>query len=265
MEHSCYVYAILRREASIPADLAGLNDAPLSLVSWLELAVAVSPIEGTRIAPTPASLLRHEAVVERLCQAGPALPVRFGTILADAQAVVQALAGQYEVLCSDLARVGDKVELGLTILWGTTAAQDEAASEQQTAWTSDTPADGTPGAGTRYLQARLAYYRREAARKNTIKLLLADLEQRLRPYALEQRTSMLPGPRLAARAAYLVHPDQVKAFQQAVDELRQGHPDLRWLISGPWPPYSFVTRAGKPFQQSPGLKLDRVKEEGGKS
>jgi len=265
MDSSCYVYAILARDVSLPTGLRGLDDAPLSAVPWRELAAAVSPIASATLPPTPASLLRHEVVVEALCQAGLALPVRFGAILADPEAVARALARQYDVLRADLARVGDKVELGLTILWETTARQNEAKDEQPIPWPTGTPASSTPGPGTRYLQARLAHYQQEAARQTQVKTLIADLEQALHSSTLEQRYAMLPAPRLVVRAAYLVHHWQVKDFQQAVDQMRQRRPDLRWLISGPWPPYSFVTRAGKPFQQHPGLKLDSVGEEGGKS
>jgi hypothetical protein len=261
MERFCYVYAIVRREARIPDGLAGLDDAPLSTVAWQDLAAVVSPIESAMLPTTPAYLLRHEAVVEALGQAGPALPARFGTVLADQEAAARAIAEQYEVLIADLARVGDKVELGLTVLWNTPAGADEAQTEQQASVTAP-PASSTSGAGTRYLEARFAQYRRETAQQNKARALIAGLEQALRPYTLEQRYRVLPTPRLAVRAAYLVQPGHVQAFQHAVNEARQRQPDLRWLLSGPWPPYTFVTGAGKFFQQGAGLKLDsRGKEE----
>src|SRR5690242_15944353 len=109
-----YVYAIVQREAHIPPELRGLHEAALSKVAWQDLAAVSSPIESTTLPTTSDYLLRHEAVVEALCQAGPALPARFGAILADQAAVAQAIAEKYEVLRADLARVGDKVELGLT-------------------------------------------------------------------------------------------------------------------------------------------------------
>ena len=259
MASPCYVYAILRREARIPPELTGLEDAPLSMVSWRELAAAVSPIERAAIAPAPASLLRHELVVEALCQAGPALPVRFGAILAGQDAVIDALARQSTTLLADLERVGDKVELGLTILWGTEYEQEKAQSEPPQ-WTKPR-SDGNTGPGARYLQDRLAHYQRETAQNSKVQALIANLERALRPSTLEQVYRRPATERIAARAAYLVHPHQINMFQQAVDELRQAQPDLRWLISGPWPPYSFVTGAGKLFQQPPGLKLDSREKE----
>lgn len=256
MEGFCYVYALVPREANIPPDLTGLADAPLSTVAWQDLAAVVSPIESATLSTTPANLLRHEAVVEALCQASKALPVRFGTILADLAAVAQAIGGQYETLLADLARVGDKVELGLTILWDTPAGQDEAQAEQHTASAPATPEGSMPGAGTRYLEARLAEYRREAGQQTQARAVIARLRQALGPYVLEQRYRVLSSPRPAVRAAYLAQPRHIQAIQHAVDEMREKRPGFRWLLSGPWPPYTFVAGAGKPLQHGAGLKLD---------
>lgn len=261
MSSPCYVYAILRCEASIPPELTGLEDAPLSLVSGGELAAAVSPIAQMAVAPAPASLLRHESVVEALCQAGPALPARFGAILPSQEAMKEALARQSATLLSDLERLGNKVELGLTILWGTGGKQEDTQSEQSLSLSRRFTDDTTSGPGTRYLQARLAHYQRQTAQNGKVQALIANLEQALKPYTLEQVYRKPTIARIAVRAAYLVHRSQINAFQQAVDELRQAQPDLRWLISGPWPPYSFVSGAGRRVWQSPGLKLDSLEKE----
>jgi hypothetical protein len=258
----CYVYGIVPRLACIPPELTGLDDAPLSTVGWQDLAAVISLIATATLPTLPAYLLRHENVVEALCQSGPALPGRFGTVLADTEAVAQAIAEKYLGLLADLARVGDKAELGLTVLWDAPAEQLEAPSEQRVASAPATAGSSVSGAGTRYLEVRLAQYRREAAQQNQARIVIADLKQALDPYLLEQRYRVLLTPRLAVRAACLVQPSHVHDVQYAVDQIRQKQPDLRWLLSGPWPPYTFVTGAGKLFQQSTGLKLDGTGRKG---
>ncbi|HEY7419800.1 MAG TPA: GvpL/GvpF family gas vesicle protein [Ktedonobacteraceae bacterium] len=259
----CYIYAIVRRGAHIPPTLTGLADAPLSTVAWQDLAAVISPIGSTTLPTTPDSLLCHEAVVEALEQAGPTLPVRFGTILADVAAVTQAIAGKHEVLLADLVRVGDKVELGLTILWDTPAGRSEAQAMQQTPTATAAPARSMPGAGTRYLETRLAHYQRETAQHNQARAVITQMEQILGLYLLERRYRILSSPRFAVRAAYLVQPGHIQDIQHVVDNMREERPELRWLLSGPWPPYTFVTGAGKLFQEGAGLKLDGFTAEGG--
>ncbi len=246
MDSACYVYAILGRDVPLPSGLTGLQAEPLALVPWRDLAAAVSPYTGTPLQPTADALLGHETVVEALCQVGPALPVRFGTILEGHEAVKRVLESRYDVLLADLERIGNKVELGLMILFEETRGQSELLNVPQPPPKLSTSA---PGPGTRYLQSRVSQYQREAAQQHRARLVLDDLQRTLHPSTCEQRYRTFLEPRLAIRAAYLVEPGRVQEIQQTIDTLRQERPGLRWLISGPWPPYSFVADAGKPFQQ----------------
>jgi hypothetical protein len=43
-------------------------------------------------------------------------------------------------------------------------------------------------------------------------------------------------------AAYLVERDRVATFQQEVEALSATYPALRFLCTGPWPTYNFVSR-----------------------
>jgi hypothetical protein len=254
----CYIYAIVRRVVPIPQQLTGFANAPLSTIAWQDLAAVISRVLSTTLPTASEYLLGHEAVVEALGQAGPTLPARFGTILAGT-AVTQAIASQYEELLGDLVRVGDKVELGLTILWDTLTGQTLAHAKQQTISVRETPASSTSGAGMRYLEARLAHYQRETIRQDQVRRVIACLEPVLRPYVLEQRYRIFSSPRLAVRAAYLVQPWHYHEIRRIVDDMRENLPDLRWLLSGPWPPYSFVSGAGKQFPGTAGLKLDDIR------
>jgi hypothetical protein len=264
MGNYCYVYGIVQRAVQIPSELRGLAGTALSTVDWRDLEAVISPIESATLPIIPACLLPHEAVVEALCRIGPTLPVRFGTILADSTAVAQAIAGKYGVLLADMARVGDKVEIGLTILWDTTAGPDGTQAEQQVSFAAAKPASSRPGNGTRYLEARLAQYRRETMQHNQARTAIAHLEQVFGPYLLEQRYRVLSSPRLSVRAAYLVHPRHIQDFKHIIDQMRHKQPEVHWLLSGPWPPYTFVTGAGELFQQGSGLKNDGIEAGGGR-
>jgi hypothetical protein len=231
MASACYVYAILARETPLPAGLRGIDGAAVALVPYRALAAATSPLEHGPPRPTPQNVWRHEAVVEALLAQGSALPVRFGTVLAEAAAVARALAARYDVLAADLARLGDKVEFSLSVLWDPPRSQEQEPAPRRAA----------PGPGARYLHARLAASRREAAAREQAQALAHEMDRELSVHTLERRCTLLPTPRLAVRAAYLLEPGRVPAFQDAFAQLRRAHPALRLLLSGPWPPYSFVT------------------------
>src|SRR5690606_18365359 len=104
MTSARYVYAILPRDARPPSGLTGWGGGPLPPVAWGNVAALTSSGGAGGPRRTPASVLRHAAIVEGLREVGPTLPVRFGTVLGDVDAVRAALAQRYDVLVADLER-----------------------------------------------------------------------------------------------------------------------------------------------------------------
>ena len=237
MGSACYVYAIVRRDMPLPPRGAGGADAELALVPWRELAAVTAPMEDGGAPRTVEAVLRHEAVVEEVRRQGSALPVRFGTVFRDAAAVAAALAERYEPLAADLDRLGDKVELSLTALWASPPSGDGAASGRR-----QEEAPAARGAGARYLYARAAEQRRKDASKERARAVARELDAIVGGLAIERRESLLPTPRVAVRTAYLLDPARVSAFRAAVEGIRGTRGELRFLLTGPWPPYSFVRR-----------------------
>lgn len=250
MPSGWYVYGILSSQVVLPSviqERTGFDGAPVVAIRCHDLMAATSATSASSVRPTPENLLQHEEVVEALQLSGPLLPVRFGTVMADAGGVVEAMAQRYATLVADLARLGHKVELGLTVLWSPDGTNGEESGE----WPGEEASGGNAppvGAGTRYIRERLIEYRREAVLRTRAQAIARDVDNTLRSHALESTYSILPTPRLAARAAYLLEPSKVGAFRGAFEELRAARPSLQFLLSGPWPPYSFVTRtsAGSP-------------------
>ena len=231
-----YVYAIVSRDASLPQSGTWSGAAELAKVPWRDLAAVTSRMTDECAPLTMESMLHHEAVVEAVRLQGPALPVRFGTVFRDASSVASALAQRYEPLASDLARLGTKVELSLTALWASVPAERDAAS---------TPAadDVTVGiTGVRYLRARASEMQRDQALRERARIVAEKLDQVLGWRALERRVALTPAPSVAVRATYLLEPANVSGFLAIFDATTKNQRDVRLLLTGPWPPYSFVKR-----------------------
>jgi hypothetical protein len=114
---SLYVYAILPAGIELPADLRGFHEAPLELVGLADVASVVVQQAEEVPPPTPERVTAHHNVVSYLRELGPALPVRYGTVLGSADSVLKALTEQHTQLLSDIARLAGKVEYGITALW----------------------------------------------------------------------------------------------------------------------------------------------------
>lgn len=239
MSSACYVYAIVGRDAPLPP---AVDAAGLTMVPWRALAAVARPIANDGAPLTTEAVLHHEAVVEAVRRLGPALPVRFGTVFRDAASVASALAEHYEPLAADLGRLGDKVELSLSALWAAPPSGDAVVRGAPHVTASAAPHLAGPGAGARYLRARAAELRRDEALKERARAVASALEEALGALALDRRVRLLPTPRIAVRAAYLLEPVAVDAFRAAVEVVRGMRGETRMLLTGPWPPYSFVTR-----------------------
>jgi hypothetical protein len=244
MVERCYVYAIVEPTIHMPEHISGFG-GPLVVLSCGELGAVVSKVHAADMdsaipPPSGENLLRHEMVVEALGAQGRVLPARFGTALADGEAVTRALKRHLSVLRDDLRRIGDKVEMGVSAFW--------PLSEENTE--STTIAVDTPGADTEsenhrpglvYLRARQVKYRQTESARARAQILAQALDAELRPYALQFIRNVCPSERLALRDLYLLERVQVSAFEKAFDEMRRRHQEAHFLLSGPWPPYSFVT------------------------
>lgn len=228
MNSAWYVYAIVRRDTPLPATGA----ATLAMVPWGELAAVTGRIRDDGAPATIEAMLRHEAIVEAVRRRGPALPVRFGTVLPDTMSVASALAERYEPLAADLDRLGDKVELSLTALWSAPPSDDEGGG------------GGELSAGARYLYACAAQLRRDDALKKRAGAVAQELSRLLgeRGWALEQRLSLVPTLRVAVRTTYLLDPAQVGEFRADLDVMCRGVREVRFVLTGPRPPYSFVNQ-----------------------
>jgi hypothetical protein len=249
-----YVYAIVRRGTPLPAGLTGLDDQPLAVIGWRELVTVTSPIgrAALRVSrPDLNDIMRHERVVEAVRGQGPGLPVRFGTVLSSADAVTEALEERYAALIDDLKRLGDKVELGVSLLW---TPPNQPLPDPLTTG-EDQPSTG-PGAT--YLRALSQQHQHQAALRNAAQALATELDEVVRAHVIEVRHALLPTDRLALRSSMLLHPSGCAAVGELVEAAFGDRPELRLLLSGPWPPYSFVTATSRDRRSLLGRLIELV-------
>lgn len=208
-----YLYAITGADADMPPG-SGLGDEPLRRLSRRGLAALYSAHEQAGPRPDPEALWRHDQVIEAAMERGPVLPVRFGTTLADVDALTQVLEGEAHRFLGQLERVRGCVELAVRV--GLPP--------------SELPA---PISGRDYMQLRLndRRAREDAADRTLMPLAELAMSTRRPPEAAGGET---------LKASYLVREHEVERFADQVRKLQDRHLELSLSCTGPWPPYSFV-------------------------
>jgi hypothetical protein len=222
-----YVYGITR-PGRLPARVA---ERGVELVSARGRAAIVSAVDASPVEATRRNLLAHADVVESLHERAVVLPARFGTVLPDRRGVVELLS---------LPEVGALLER-------------HAASSELTVkgdYDEAVLAQVAPGAA-----AQRAAYRLNPSFDNALALgeavadVLADRRARdagrildaLEPLALDLRVGEPAGEFAVVSLALLVDRGRVDEVSAALDALAaELSPPLRFRLTGPLPPYSFV-------------------------
>jgi hypothetical protein len=244
-DEALYAYALTRADQFLPEGLPALTEgAQVGRVVEGGLALLVSPVIPDQLqvdqddldedGPLATLVRGHDAVLRAAAAAGAVLPLRFGTVVASEEGARRLLRTHGPAAAAQLDRVDGKREWGVRLL-------RSLAPEPQL--TGSAPRRENMS-GTAYLTSRRAALEaRERVEEHT-RRAAAQLEQALAPFVAESlRRGGNPGSSLLLDAAYLVAQDHEVAFTTAVTELAEElRPDgLDVELTGPWPPYSFVS------------------------
>jgi hypothetical protein len=232
-----YVYGIVDSDRFETIRGEGHEAADVVPVPCDAFAAAVSVLSAGAIAATPQSVWRHERVLERLMQDHAVLPLRFGMLCRDEEALREQLPGSTDGYRNDLERVRGRVEIALRIVDRVPILQTvEAVIGGLEAANDLKPA----GRGTSYLRARLQRLHGDMSREDSGK----RMEQMLREQLGTLLKDVICTPPANASAGYpvscLVDRAQVAAFTGVLDRFRGDHPQFDVTRTGPWAPYSFV-------------------------
>ena len=216
-----------------------LAEPGVRLLPHGELAAIVTDADRTGM--RAASALRlHWRVLEELAQATTVLPVRFGTVMAGDQAVVDELLGaRQDELLGALDELAGKVQL--------TVKGDFDQERLMRGVVESSPAvarlrdriRGVPEAAAYYDRIRLGQLIAEDVERARERCAARVLE-RLDPLAVAVSRERVSAIEAAVNAAFLVEKEREQELREAVAELERefaGTVLLRCI--GPLPPYSF--------------------------
>jgi Gas vesicle synthesis protein GvpL/GvpF len=181
----------------------------------------------------------HHAVIEAVAKEHTAVPMRLATVYSSDEAVAGMLNERAADLREALARIQGRAEWGVKAYAATQTGQRRSEGGRTR----------TDESGAAYLKRRRAEL---AARQDTRQQALASADAiyaELGRLAVAARQYPPQSPEVTGRpasmvlnAAYLVPDDRADDFAQAVTGLAARHPAVQLALTGPWPPYSFVTQ-----------------------
>lgn len=220
-----------------PPPLPRGDDVPqqLRLVPHRSLAAVVSPTDQTMLLPARQDLLQHTRVLEELATVTTVLPMRFGVVVEDDDALVRTLLDpDHDTLVRRLEHLRGHVE------WRVRGTYDE---DRVLRGLVDSDPHLRRLAERGDLASRLTVGERVmegiALRRRADEARVADTVRR---HATSVTVAAVTGPLDAFSMSALVHEDRREEFDAAIEQLarQDSSPFASIELVGPLPPFSFI-------------------------
>jgi len=227
-----YAYCVTRTGTESPRNLTGLFDREVYAIEAGELSAFVSEVSEKHVAVSKHSVLTHQKVVGSVLDATTPLPFRFGTIVNEPD-LSSYLGSRQNSLLEKLEAVDSCVEMSVKVIWQKSRADGRAATDPNEAVEASS-------VGTEFLRKKSAELVGSQHLIEEANELAAWLENYLGSSVRQVQMTVRPAERLVLAADCLVARVQLNEYESAVEAARAERPELHFLTSGPWAPYSFA-------------------------
>ena len=237
-EDCLYVFGIVDGGRPVPSSDGppgeGLEPAPLRVATVDEVAAVYSPFDPTSLSAAAEDLAveelaglarRHDAVLRRLAEDGPVLPMRLGTLCADASRLTDLLRRSTGRILAALDAVRGRSEWSVRVSAGPSVS----------------PAPANEGSGTQYLLDRRHQRQRAAEQAEAVARAAEAMDCELAALAYRTRDRLRRADTVLARSYLVVdeaRDDVLDVLDAAGEPLRAAGCAVE--VDGPLPPYSFT-------------------------
>lgn len=216
-----YAYCLGTAAHPEPPVLDGVEGAPVRLDRAAGFGIWVSDLPRAP-APSLEAVRAHNAVVEAATETMTPLPFRFGQWFESHDAFVRSIDERREQLGRSLDHVADALEYGVRVL----DPQHQAEPPDRTS-------------GTAYLETLATRARQDESDRARGREVAAALRARLGPLVRDERVRLVGAGTLAS-IAHLVARHDTGEYGRSIRRYPSERPELRFLFTGPWPPYGFA-------------------------
>jgi len=240
------IYAIIASNRShaelsgLVKGIQGISGSDLYVLTFKDISVAVSDFTPSKYTISKELAIDFARVIEELSQQVILLPVRFGTFLKSDEIVNQLLISHYDSFLKNLQKVENKYEFGLKALWDYEKCSEKIRTKSASEVVKAGDYFSTSTIHTNYLLEKIKKHRMEDALLKHVEALVEEILRHLAEINPDCKFKKMVTNSIILDAVFLVKKNKKDEFIQAIEVFKQQHNDLQFLLTGPWPPYSFV-------------------------
>ncbi|MBI4396202.1 MAG: GvpL/GvpF family gas vesicle protein [Elusimicrobia bacterium] len=239
-----YIYGIIQTNGESnfgPIGIGGRGDE-VHTVAYKDLSAVISNSPAFQLAVNRENLMNHQKTLEAIMERHTVLPIKFGTVAANAEGIRRLLEREYAQLKQMLHRLEGRVELGVKAVWkDMNRVFQEVVDEDQAIRDLKQEILEKPGSQT-YTQkisiGQMIQSALDVKKETETDRLLKELKR----VSVEYRLNPTIGDKMILNAAFLLDREKERVFDGELDRLDAEHGGrIRFLRVGPVPPYNFVS------------------------
>ena len=252
-----YTYAVIDFNNKISDTINGLEGICVYNISYRDMGIVVSSHSEQIQNITKDHILKYEEIVERLMEDFTVLPMRFLTLFNQEEDVLLMMKEHYSDFRVNLDRLRNKVEFGIKVIWSSETIKSRIIESFKICNSNLAIPDNSPGKS--FVKEKFEKYKIDKEFEEEADRCIAIIDYFFSRFIAEKKLEKLKSDNLLLSASYLIEKEKQKDFREAFEHCRErSRPfptpsDLKFLLSGPWPPYNFVvlTKNANMFNRKP--------------
>ncbi|MGD8779229.1 MAG: GvpL/GvpF family gas vesicle protein [Ignavibacteria bacterium] len=232
-----YAYCILDSNKKIKNNIRGLNEALVYSIPFRDIGIAVSDF-NEQVQVTNENVLKHEEVVEKLMEDFNVLPMRFNTCFGKNDEVISVIKLYYPDFIRNFDELKNKLEFSVKAIWNGKKLFESISRKYNDNSTIQMPGKSP---GISYMNKKLKIHKAEKEFEEKAEIYINAIDNSFSRLICEKKLIKLISRDLLLKAYYLVENEKRLAFKQKFEQVKSSQPDLKFLFSGPWPPYNFIS------------------------
>jgi len=233
-----YSYAIIDSNSKISDSINGLEGVGVYNIYYRDIGIAVSELSEQIQDITQEHILKHEEVVEKLMESFTVLPVSFLTLFKKKEDVLLMMREYYSDFRENLDRLRNKIEFGIRIIWSGETIRSRIIDTCKKSSANISITDTSPEKS--FIKERFEKYKLDKEFRKEASKVITLIDDFFSRFAAEKKLEILKSDNLLLSASYLVEKERQGDFKEAFERAKRTPGDLKFLLSGPWPPYNFI-------------------------
>ena len=242
------IYALMSDDAksghlaSLISSVKGISDSSLYVISGGGINAIVSDVNISEFVADKSVAIDYANVIESFFFNFSLLPMRFGSIMESPEAVKAMLENNSPEILHNLGKVAGKFEFGLKIICDSEKLKAKLSVKSDNTSKVEKPSkdETTLSVYRDYVNKKLAEHRLEELMLAHVESLIATITASLGSLNSINKFRKMLTDNTIVDAIFLIGKEKKSDLIDLIAEIQNDNPGLNFVLTGPWPPYSFV-------------------------